>query len=111
MNVGRIRGPREGGLSSRPPGPGIWVQSKPGDRLVDFVRWEGVVQNLKLQCWSLRRFPFFFFPLLSPILVNREMPDGGGPCLPQSNAPSRSRQHSLPREKSSRLSPWQYAAN
>lgn len=28
-------------MSSGPPGPGIWVQSKPGEGPVDFVRWEG----------------------------------------------------------------------
>lgn len=64
-----------------------------------------MVQNLKL-CFLLvelvlvpdEESSFFSFFLLNPISVHREMPDGGGPCLPQSNAPSKSCQHSLPRK-------------
>lgn len=107
VNTGRReRGPREEGSRSRAP----WTRDLDTEEALGKAGGfhQGarlVVQNLKL-CFLLvelvlvpdEESSFFSFFLLNPISVHREMPDGGGPCLPQSNAPSKSCQHSLPRK-------------
>lgn len=92
---------------------------KPWERLLDVVRQKDGGSDRRLY-FSLREqallpdqvvsFSFFLFILLNPVLMHREMPDGGGSCLPQRNTPSKSCQNSLPRRKPSRLFTWQCAA-
>lgn len=64
-------------MSSGPPGPGIWVQSKPGEGPVGFVRWEGGGSEPKAVLSAIEpvlepeEVSFLFFSLLNPTLVHR----------------------------------------